>query len=167
MLFGGRVELTMSGSTRLVLGCLLCDLFIDGNLIGSLMKKIGYTESGGGLRQLFKKFNRRRTVLLKTQSWFPSSVYSFMAQPWTSRAVSAEPRSSPTVETLRRTGVFFPTLFKKLAEVMSVQSLVTSNSPYALFIPRESVFNSLNSGFSFSNVPGSLGMDDTEGSEIC
>lgn len=63
MLFGGRVELTMSGSTRLVLGCLLCDLFIDGNLIGSLMKKIGYTESAGGLRQLFKNQQKTYSVV--------------------------------------------------------------------------------------------------------
>ena len=74
----------------------------------------------------------RLTVLLKTQSKFPSSVYSFMAQPWTSRAVSAEPRSGPTVDIRRRTSVFFPTVLRKLADVMSEQSWVTSNSPNAL-----------------------------------
>jgi hypothetical protein len=70
-------------------------------------------------------------VLLKTQSWLPSSVYSFIAQPWMSREVSAEPACRPTVEMRVSTGVFLPRE-RKLAEVRSEQSLVASNSPYAL-----------------------------------
>lgn len=69
------------------------------------------------------------TVLLKTKSWFPSSVYIFMAHPCTSRVVSAEPASGPTVDTRRRTGVFLPTWPRKLADVMSEQSSVAVNSP--------------------------------------
>lgn len=72
------------------------------------------------------------TVLLNTQSKFPSSVFSFMPHPWTSRVVSAEPASGPTVEMRKRTSLFFPIVLRKLAEVMSVQSWVHSNSPYAL-----------------------------------
>lgn len=72
------------------------------------------------------------TVLLKTQSRLPSSVYIFIPQPWTSRDVSAEPDSGPTVETRRRTGDFFPALLRKLADVMSEQSASASNTPYAL-----------------------------------
>lgn len=57
----------------------------------------------------YKPFIRgSQTVLLKTKSWFPSSVYIFIAQPCTSRAVSAEPASGPTVDTRKRTGVFLP-----------------------------------------------------------
>jgi hypothetical protein len=47
--------------------------------------------------------------------------------------VSAEPRSGPTVEIRSKTFVFLPMVLRKLAEVMSVQSWVTSNSPYALY----------------------------------
>lgn len=70
--------------------------------------------------------------MLKTQSKLPSSVYSFIAHPWTSRAVSAEPACGPTVDTRSSTGDFFPG-DRKLAEVMSEQSPVASNSPYALW----------------------------------
>lgn len=73
-----------------------------------------------------------RTVLLNTQSRFPSSVYSFIPHPWTSREVSAEPLSGPTVETRSRTSVFLPMVFRKLADVMSVQSWVHSKEPYPL-----------------------------------
>lgn len=78
----------------------------------------------------------QRTVLLNTQSRFPSSVYIFIAQPCTSRIVSADPRSGPTVEMRRRHLDLLPTLPRKLAEVRSEQSSVTSNSPYALVVVR-------------------------------
>lgn len=93
--------------------------------------RLGNHQSGG-----YSHRAGTRTVLLNTKSWLPSSVYNFMAQPWTSRRVSADPVSPPTVETRRRHSVFFPTLLRKLAEVMSVQSSVTSKTPNALRIVR-------------------------------
>ena len=86
----------------------------------------------GSVRRSQTQSGQRLTVLLNTQSRFPSSVYIFMAHPCTSRTVSAEPRSGPTVEMRRRSGVVFPMALRKLAEVRSVQSWVHLNSPYAL-----------------------------------
>ena len=125
-------KLTIFGSGRWVLGLLLCERFIDGNLIGSRTKKVGYKYRQWLASLLPRSHPKARTVLLNTQSRFPSSVYSFIPHPRTSREVSAEPLSGPTVETRSRTSVFFPTVLRKLADVMSVQSLVHSKKPYAL-----------------------------------
>lgn len=82
-----------------------------GNLIGSRTKNTGKS--------------------LKTKSWLPSWVKSFIAHPRTSRTVSADPFSPPTVEIRKSPGVFFPTPVKKSASVMSEMSWVTSHSPQA------------------------------------
>lgn len=58
------------------------------------------------------------TVLLNTQSWFPSSVKSLIPQPRTSLAVSADPLSGATVDILTRAGVFLPIPLRNFAEVM-------------------------------------------------
>lgn len=127
-------KLTIFGSGRWVLGFRLCERFIDGNLIGSRTKKVGYRHRQWLASLLPRDHPKTRTVLLNTQSRFPSSVYSFIPHPCTSREVSAEPLSGPTVETRSRTSVFLPTVFRKLADVMSVQSLLHSKEPYALGI---------------------------------
>ena len=101
----------MVASGTLVCGCFLWALFIDGNLIGSLMKNTGRS--------------------LNTKSWLPSSVKILIAKPRMSRRVSLAPFSPATVETRARTGVFLPTPVRKLHEVMSEMSCVTSYSPHA------------------------------------
>ena len=73
----------------------------------------------------------QHTVLLKTKSWFPSCVKNFIAQPRGSLTVSAEPRSGPTVEIRSITGVVVPMPLRKLADVISEMSWVTSNVPKA------------------------------------
>ena len=70
-------------------------------------------------------------MLLKTQSWFPSCVKNFIAQPRTSLSVSTEPRSRATVESRSITGVVVPTPLRNLADVISEMSWVTSNAPKA------------------------------------
>ena len=87
----------------------MCERLRDGNFKGSRTKKIG--------------------VLLKTQSWFPTSVKSFMPHPRGSRTLSADPFSGPTVDILSKTGVSFPIPFKNAAEVMFEISCVTTNFP--------------------------------------
>lgn len=54
-----------------------------------------------------------------------------MAKPLGSLTVSGAPLSPATVENLKKSGVFFPTLFKKLALVKAVTSSVTSKTPCA------------------------------------
>lgn len=71
------------------------------------------------------------TVLLNTQSKLPSSVKNLKAHPRTSRTLSAEPRSGPTVENRVKTFVFLPTSCRKSADVKSDMIRVTSNSPKA------------------------------------
>lgn len=48
--------------------------------------------------------------------------YNLVANPCTSRAVSALPRDPATVENRTNTGVSFPALFKNEAAVMLLQS---------------------------------------------
>jgi len=60
------------------------------------------------------------TVLKKSQSRFPSSVYNLKAKPRESRTLSAEPFSPATVEKRTKRGVFLPTLFKNAALVISL-----------------------------------------------
>lgn len=104
--------------------------------MGSIQRRELYRVANKKHRLFFTQYQGQRiltsrdlTVLLNTQSKLPSSVYSFIAQPCTSRTVSAEPDSGPMVDTRQSTGVVLPTLLKKLADVMSEQSAVTVNSP--------------------------------------
>ena len=101
----------MFGSGTFVRGWRLWLRFMLGNLIGSRMKKTGRS--------------------LKTKSWLPSSVKSFIAHPRTSRTVSLDPFSPATVEIRHNTFVLFPIPVKNLASVRSLASCVTSNSPQA------------------------------------
>jgi len=57
-----------------------------------------------------------------TISQFPSSVKNFSAHPRMSRTVSEDPFDPATVEIRARTLVFFPILFRKLADVMCEMS---------------------------------------------
>lgn len=80
-----------------------------------------------------------------------------MAKPWISRTVSAEPPSGPTVETRKRTSVFFPVALRKLADVISVHSWVHSNTPCALFDGSTHIPIFCETGC----LPGCFGMNDT------
>lgn len=66
-----------------------------------------------------------------TISWLPSSVKNLTAKPRTSRTVSALPLSPPVLLRRNRTGVFFPTPLRNLADVREEILFVTSNSPHA------------------------------------
>lgn len=69
---------------------------------------------------------KKTGVLLKTQSRIPSSVFSLIAKPRGSRAVSAEPLSPPTVEKRTVALTFLPTEVNSLHEVISLRSYVVS-----------------------------------------
>lgn len=69
------------------------------------------------------------TVLRKSQSRLPSSVYILNAKPRVSRTVSAESARPATVENRQKRSVFVPG-FKKAAEDTSPKLLsVTSKNP--------------------------------------
>ncbi len=83
----------------------------SGNLIASWMKNTG--------------------MLLPTRSQLPSLLYSFTANPRTSRARSAEPLFPATVENRTNAGVRSPARWNRSARVRSVSGSYVSNHPFA------------------------------------
>lgn len=94
-----------------------------------------------GFRQLQPSPPSERTHLLPTKSRFPCSVYHLVANPRTSRAVSAAPRDPKTVEKRTNFGVCLPTSVRTLAQVNSLREVWSSKS--RVLRHRKSVRNAL------------------------